>query len=91
MPWLKADYDVECFTGTHARKHMVLGVVGVVLYPIGIPLFTAFLLLRDGKTYPPPLVPSSPLHRATLKRFLWDDLGGFSDQTLQVELKIGRV
>ena len=45
---LKADYDVECYVGEHARKHMILGCIGVILYPIGIPLFTAFILVKHG-------------------------------------------
>jgi hypothetical protein len=40
---LKADYNVQCFTGAHAGRYTVLGVAGVFLYPIGIPLFTVGL------------------------------------------------
>ena len=45
---LKEDYDVQCFTGEHAGKYTIMGIIGVVLYAIGIPLYTVFVLIKDG-------------------------------------------
>ena len=46
--YLKQDYDLECFAGRHLSVHVPLGLLGIVLYPLGVPLLTAFLLVKRG-------------------------------------------
>jgi len=46
--YLKQDYDLECFAGQHLSVHVPLGLLGIVLYPLGVPLLTAFLLVKRG-------------------------------------------
>jgi hypothetical protein len=43
--YLMDDLSIECYTPTHSW-YQSLAVVGVVLYPVGIPLAFLFLLFR---------------------------------------------
>ena len=44
--YLKADYRIKCFTPSHYRR-MRLGAMGILAYPVGIPLFYYGLLLAN--------------------------------------------
>ena len=43
--YLGADLDIECYTEKHAT-YQSLAALGVLLYPIGIPLSFLILMLR---------------------------------------------
>jgi len=48
VSYLRADYDIECYTSEHTAT-FTLGILALILYPVGVPLFF-FLLLRSART-----------------------------------------
>ena len=45
--WLAVDYQISCEADSHFTFMATLGALNVLLYPIGIPLGTLFLLLKN--------------------------------------------
>jgi hypothetical protein len=41
--YLYADYSIQCYEGDHVT-YMILGAIGVLLYPVGIPVFFTYKL-----------------------------------------------
>ena len=68
---LKADYSVDCTTSLHTQ-YQLLGLVAVVLFPLGIPLLFYLLVRRSRAAIQDK---EHEDHKATLKRyaFLLDD------------------
>ena len=46
--YLTADYNIIC-TGDEYNKHVILAVIGIIVFTAGIPLFIYILLLRNRK------------------------------------------
>jgi hypothetical protein len=47
--WVRRDMQVGCYSPTHMRWLFYIGIPGVLLYPLGIPLGAALLLFSDRK------------------------------------------
>eukprot|EP00976_Prorocentrum_cordatum_P088066 1187163-Prorocentrum_minimum.AAC.3 len=78
--YLEADLDIHCYTPEHHTVQS-LAALGVLLYPIGIPLSFMFLMLKyvsDGGTFS-----ASVLFRAELNspEVEWLDNKGLKDKS----------
>jgi len=47
--WVRRDMQVGCYSPTHMRWLFYIGIPGVLLYPLGIPLGAALLLFSERK------------------------------------------
>ena len=47
--YLEADYRIDCLSSGYTDVFTPVGKVGIVLFPLGIPIVTLFLLLKNTK------------------------------------------
>ena len=49
--WLRADVEVECDTAEH-RRVIAIAVLAILIYPVGLPVLCAALLVRARAAIP---------------------------------------
>lgn len=91
--YLVKDYSVECYTEKH-RSFQVYAIFVLLLYPVGIPMFYAFLLLRRNVTTGTSVPQTFWRLRETQKAVLYKNSENFAkddEKSIDVLLKYATV